>query len=137
MAKRKKYALIILAVIVMLAFSFVGFFALNNQSDSAENTFKSDLQSIASEYDTADKFNNKDKFALCRLIVSDYNGDTFGAVKSAVDSKHNIAVLQYETQTEEAYPKKVIIDNTLKNGDKVAMIRNNGGQRYLVVGVID
>ena len=61
MAKRKKYALIILAVIVMLAFSFVGFFALNNQSDSAENTFKSDLQSIASEYDTADKFNNKDK----------------------------------------------------------------------------
>lgn len=100
MAKRKKYALIILAVIVMLAFSFVGFFALNNQSDSAENTFKSDLQSIASEYDTADKFNNKDKFALCRLIVSDYNGDTFGAVKSAVDSKHNIAVLQYETQTD-------------------------------------
>lgn len=54
MAKRKKYALIILAVIVMLAFSFVGFFALNNQSDSAENTFKSDLQSIASEYDTGD-----------------------------------------------------------------------------------
>ena len=42
----------------------------------------------------------------------------------------------YETQTEE-YSKKVIIDNTLKNGDKVAMIRNNGGQRYLVVGVID
>ena len=37
MAKRKKYALIILAVIVMLAFSFFGFFALNNQSDSAEN----------------------------------------------------------------------------------------------------
>ena len=100
MAKRKKYALIILAVIVMLAFSFVGFFALNNQSDSAENTFKSDLQSITSEYDTADKFKSKDKFALCRLIVSDYNGDTFGAVKSAVDSKHNIAVLQYETQTD-------------------------------------
>lgn len=43
----------------------------------------------------------------------------------------------YETQTEEEYPKKVIIDNTLKNGDKVAMIRNNGGQRYLIVGVID
>lgn len=33
--------------------------------------------------------------------------------------------------------RKISVDNSIKTGDKVAVIRDDGGQRFLIVGVID
>lgn len=107
MTKKKKFLAAFLAVAVLVSFTFVGFFALKSQKSTYENPFKAELQSVTSEYDTPEKFASNSKFAFCRLIVSDYDGNNYGAVKVAADNKHNLAVLQYETESDakNAYDK--------------------------------
>lgn len=42
----------------------------------------------------------------------------------------------FEAYTETEYPVKVKIDNALKNGDKVVLLRMQGGQKFVIMGVV-
>lgn len=41
-----------------------------------------------------------------------------------------------EAYTEGEYPVKVKIDNVLKSGDKVILLRMQGGQKFVIMGVV-
>lgn len=97
MTRGKKIAAIVLGVVVLLSASFSAVVSFS-KNDSDTTQFKSDIVSIYKKYDTALTSDEKQKpFGLRRLIVSNYDGETFGAVDKAVDKKHNLSVFQYDS----------------------------------------
>ena len=64
-----------------------------------DNGFRNQLVEIYQKYDSNIKSNSP--FALRRLILSGYSGEnTFGASDFAIDKKHSLTILQYESETE-------------------------------------
>lgn len=81
-------------VALSLAVGFTGFFK-NIGSDD----FKSSLTAMYRKYDSTITVEDleQDEFAFCRLVVSNYGGNDYGAVDVAVDDESSLAVLQFES----------------------------------------
>ena len=113
---------------LMMAFVFVfSFFAVFSNSevklsDDTKNSFVSDLVEIYQTYDGDVKTDGE--FALRRLILSNYSGsNTYSAVAAAVDKKHDLTVLQYESEeaAQRAY-KQIEKDGIAVDADSKATL---------------
>lgn len=97
MAKIKSNRIIALICVLALIAGSLVFFAINSSErlNFTRSEFAADYSAIMKKYGANPKADlDKDEFGLARLIVTDYNGEDYGAVASAVSGK--TAVLQYE-----------------------------------------
>ena len=97
MAKIKSNRIIALICVLSLIAGSLVFFAINSSErlNFTRSEFAADYSAIMKKYGANPKADlDKDEFGLARLIVTDYNGEDYGAVASAVSGK--TAVLQYE-----------------------------------------
>ena len=97
MAKIKSNRIIALICVLALIAGSLVFFAINSSErlNFTRSEFAADYSAIMKKYGENPKVDlDKDEFGLARLIVTDYNGEDYGAVASAVSGK--TAVLQYE-----------------------------------------
>lgn len=125
MTRGKKIVAVVLGVMILLSASFSAAVSFS-KNDSDTTQFKSDIVSIYKKYDTALTSDEKQKpFGLRRLIVSNYDGETFGAVDKAVDKKHNLSVFQYDSAqaAENAYQQLKKISAAV-DMDSVAVFDN-------------
>lgn len=106
MAKIKGFIACFVAFCTVILLAASGFIYINfNQSGSVD--FQKQLVSLYQKYDTDLSGAADEKFALKRLIVSGYDGKSYGAIDVASDKRHGVALLQYKTaaQAENAYNK--------------------------------
>lgn len=131
MSKIKKIPLFVLLSVVVfsLLFSFSYFFILRDIDKKDEYAHPSFNQQLVSIYEKYDKNivpeNVKNKFALKRIIVSNYNNNDYGAVDKAVDRKHHFALLQYDTEedAEKAY-NTMIKDGIIADADGLGYLNS-------------
>lgn len=106
MTKFRNFATIAIALCVIISACFVGiavtdgnYFASDSDSD-----FNNELVALYSNYDgDYSDIDENDKFALKRIIIADYDGNTYNAADIAVDDCNNLAVLQYKTSDDAAH----------------------------------
>lgn len=134
MAKKFKVLAVVMAALLVFCVFVAGLPELKDFNTAVpDDNYKTELLSIYSSFNPdLSKIDKNDEFALKRLIVSDYEGNDYGAVSSAVDEKNNFAVLQYDTreQAESAY-NKIKKDGLTVNTDGVAEIASfEKGEMY-------
>lgn len=125
---RKSTALILSAAVFLFAIlafshSIISDYTIEKRESTAD-AFRSSLSSLYGKYDkTVDNEDAHGRFALRRIIVSDYDGKDYGAVDKAVDRRHNFALLQYNTQedAEKAY-NAMIADGHIADPDGVGTL---------------
>ncbi|MFR5874990.1 MAG: S8 family serine peptidase [Eubacterium sp.] len=137
MKKSKIFVSIILCAAVIISVSFVGDIDIKHSADTDviqnNNKFRAELTSIYKNYDSdLSDVNKEDEFALKRLIVSDYDGDDYGAADTAINQNHDLAVLQYESENDarSAY-EKIKADGHIVDPDGLVTIDEyDKGQMY-------
>lgn len=125
MAKNKKIVVAILCLFATLLIAVLCVVPSHISNDS----FRQDLVSLYSKYD-ADSSNSK--FTLKRLMIFDFDGNTYNAVDYAVDKKHDFAVLQFDTigDAEKAY-NNAVSDNHIVDVDSVSTLNTyEKGEMY-------
>ena len=103
----KKAISIILGLCFVISVCLVGKIAVN---EGNADSFRKSLTEIYREYDANADKEDKSEFALKRLIVSDFDGDTYGAVSSAVDEKNADAPHRRDFYAELYYGREYIIE---------------------------
>lgn len=116
---------VIVSLLFVLSHSFIPNHTIEND-DKSEVSYRQQLASLYTKYDKEiTPENTKSKFALRRIIVSDYKNNDYGAVDKAVDSKNHFALLQYDTEesAEKAY-QKMIADGRIADPDGFGMLNS-------------
>ncbi|MBQ9228922.1 MAG: leucine-rich repeat protein [Eubacterium sp.] len=100
----------------------------NADSDRDFHDFVHALTSIYHDYDTElDSRDLDNPYALNRLMVCDFNGDTYGAADYAYDSENDFAVLQYNSEAEtEAALAAMLQDGLTAEPDTIAELDVDG-----------
>lgn len=113
MSKKFKLLAVIMTAFIMLEIFAGGLFNSVSITIPTNNyQYRLDLTSIYQNYDeNLSSVDENDTFALRRLIVSDYDGNDYGAAQKAIDEKNCFAVLQFETEEQAEYAYNEMIDD--------------------------
>ncbi|MGN0523089.1 MAG: S8 family serine peptidase [Eubacterium sp.] len=98
MAKIKSAVACAVSLCVIISAVFLGVSYFNYAENSDNSKFQAEMVSLYQKYDPAlSTVDTTNPFALKRLIVSNYDGKNYGAVDVVEDTKHSLALLQYDT----------------------------------------
>lgn len=128
MKKNKKFTAMFLCFALVISAFFIGGIAVDGDVNSVmkqnNENFRADLTSIYQKYDgDLSEVDTDDEFALRRLILSDYDGNDYGACETAVDKNHSLAILQYDTESAaQAAYEQIKADGHIVDADAVASL---------------
>lgn len=134
MAKKNRVIIILMICTIIISAVAVSFSAISKDDGNYDDSkFRQELVALYNEYDKniSEKQAKKD-FGLKRLIVSNYNGKSYGAEKAVVDEKNNFALLQYNTvyDAKNAY-EKIKSDGLIVDADSIAVLDSSSkGEMY-------
>lgn len=104
-------------------------FSVNNPDNPpvyADTDYYSDLNIILSKYGNGVSSDEKDEYALSRILVNGWNGKDYGADMTAYDRQNDFAVLQYKSPTAaQKAEKKMLSDGLDAEPDSVAKLTSS------------